>query len=64
MLAWRRAAIAIDDYRREHGPRLGTESLGMRPSEPRAVRSFDLAQRAIAVSREARLPTRARSLER
>jgi hypothetical protein len=65
VLAWRRAAIAIDDYRREHGPHLGgDEALGRRPAEPRAARSFDLAQRALSAAREARQPSRSRSVER
>ncbi|HEX5782745.1 MAG TPA: hypothetical protein VFX80_12530, partial [Solirubrobacteraceae bacterium] len=42
ILAWRRAAIAIDDYRREHGPHVGDDALGKPPAEPRAARSFDL----------------------
>ena len=64
-LSWRRAAIAIDDYRREHGAQLKEEPLGCRPSDPRAARAYDLADRAIARAREARLPpSHRRSLER
>ena len=64
VLPWRRAALAIDDYRREHGAHLRDEPLGSRPAEPRAARSFDLAERAITRAREAREATRRRSLER
>jgi hypothetical protein len=64
-LSWRRAVLAIDDYRREHGAHLQDEPLGARPSDPRAARSYDLADRAITRAREARLPpSRRRSLER
>jgi DNA-directed RNA polymerase specialized sigma24 family protein len=63
-LLWRRAALAIDDYRREHGPHLKDEPLGDRPIEPRAARSYDLADRAIARVREARERSQSRSLER
>jgi hypothetical protein len=64
-LSWRRAAIAIDDYRREHGTQLKDEPLGSRPTDPRAARAYDLADRAITRAREARLPpSRRRSLER
>jgi RNA polymerase sigma factor (sigma-70 family) len=64
-LPWRRAALAIDDYRREHGAHLRSdEPLGSRPTDPRAARSFDLAERAIRRAREARELSRRRSLER
>ena len=33
-LAWRRAALAIDDYRRRHGTDLGDDPPGPRPAEP------------------------------
>jgi hypothetical protein len=64
VLPWRRAALAIDDYRREHGAHLADDVLGERPTEPRAARSFDLAERAMSRAREAREATRRRSLER
>ena len=65
LLCWRRAAVAIDDYRRDHGAHLGQEPIGPRPGDPRAARAYDLADRAITRAREARLPpSRRRSLER
>jgi RNA polymerase sigma factor (sigma-70 family) len=45
MLVWRRAALAIDDYRRRYGQDLGEEPLGHRPHDASAARAFDLAQR-------------------
>jgi hypothetical protein len=64
-LSWRRPAIAVDDYRRGHGAHLKEEPLGSRPSDPRAARAYDVADRAIARAREARLPpSRRHSLER
>ena len=63
-LPWRRAALALDDYRREHATHLRDEPLGSRPTDPRAARSFDLAERAITRAREARELSRGRSLER
>jgi DNA-directed RNA polymerase specialized sigma24 family protein len=64
LLPWRQAALALDDYRREHGAHLPVdEPFGRRPHEPRAARAYDLAQRAIERAREARLEQR-RSIER
>jgi DNA-directed RNA polymerase specialized sigma24 family protein len=64
-LSWRRAAIAIDDYRREYAPHLADAPLGARPVDPQAARAYDLADRAITRAREARLPpSRRHSLER
>jgi hypothetical protein len=54
VLAWRRAALAIDDYRRVHGRRLGDEPLGERPRDREAARAFDLATTAIRRAVEAR----------
>jgi RNA polymerase sigma factor (sigma-70 family) len=48
ILASRRAALAIDDYRRLHGHNLGDEVLGCRPEDATAARAFDLARRATA----------------
>ena len=63
--AWRQAALALDDYRREHGAHLRLdEPLGRRPQNPRAARSYDLAHRAMERAREARLLERRRSIER
>ena len=39
VLAWRRAALAIDDYRREHGWQLNKVALGPQPSDPAARRA-------------------------
>jgi RNA polymerase sigma factor (sigma-70 family) len=58
--AWRRAALAIDDYRQTHGAHLREQPLGERPTDPAAARAFDLAARAAARSKE----TRAHGLER
>jgi hypothetical protein len=64
LLCWRRAALAIDDYRREHGAHLEEEPLGPRPGEPRAARASDVADRAITRPRDSRQPpSRRRSLE-
>jgi DNA-directed RNA polymerase specialized sigma24 family protein len=54
VLAWRRAALAIDDYRRVHGRRLGDDPLGERPRDPEPARAFDLASAAIRQAVQAR----------
>jgi DNA-directed RNA polymerase specialized sigma24 family protein len=64
MLAWRRAALAIDDYRRDHGTEFRDDGLGRRPADPSAGRAYDLACRAAARAQEARHAARARSLGR
>jgi DNA-directed RNA polymerase specialized sigma24 family protein len=64
LLAWRRAALAVDDYRREHAPDFDGEHLGRRPDDERAARAYDLAYRAVVRSRESRQIERGRSLER
>lgn len=51
-LAWRRAALAIDDYRALYGATLGDELLDHRPMEPAAARAFDLARRSVQRVRE------------
>ena len=38
VLAWRRAALAIDDYRRDHGWQSNKVALGPQPAEPAARR--------------------------
>jgi hypothetical protein len=63
-LAWRRAALAVDDYRRDHAPALADDPLGPRPADPRAARAYELASRAVTRAREARSAIRRRSLER
>ena len=64
LLAWRRAALAIDDYRRDQGVKLGDVGLGRRPADPSAARAYELAAHAATRARQARDPTRRRSLER
>ncbi len=46
LLAWRRAALAIDDYRKRFAPHLERDPLGGRPLDANAARAFDLACRA------------------
>jgi hypothetical protein len=53
-LAWRRAALAIDDYRREHRWNSPTDAIGPTPLDPAARRSHQLAERAIAAVAEER----------
>ena len=48
VLAWRRAALAIDDYRTISCHDSPTEAIGLAPSEPAARRAYVRAQRAIA----------------
>ena len=50
MLAWRRAALAIEDYRTVSGHDSPTEAIGHVPSEPAARRAYVRAQRAIGGS--------------
>jgi RNA polymerase sigma factor (sigma-70 family) len=64
LLAWRRAALAIDDYRRQYGRRLGDQPLGERPRDGEAARAFDLATAAIGRVRDARRTDRRRGIER
>lgn len=40
LLAWRRAALALDDYRREHAPELASDGLVSPPSDERAARAY------------------------
>jgi DNA-directed RNA polymerase specialized sigma24 family protein len=46
-LAWRRAALAIDDYRATSGSLVRDRGLGQPPSDPDARRAYDRARRAI-----------------
>jgi hypothetical protein len=59
-LAWRRAALMIDDYRRQYGRGLGDDTLGERPADREAARAFDLARSAVqrAVAARSRMPRR------
>lgn len=47
LLAWRRAALAIDDYRRLTGFHEQDRAIGSRPAAESAARAFDVAQRAV-----------------
>ena len=64
VLAWRRAALAIDDYRRVHGRGLGDDPLGERPRDREAARAFDLADAAIRRAVDSRRRERGAGLER
>jgi RNA polymerase sigma factor (sigma-70 family) len=64
LLAWRRAALAIDDYRRQYGHGLDDEPLGERPADREAARAFDLAAASIERVRAARSPRRRHGIER
>ena len=60
VLAWRRAALTLDDYRRQYGRALGDEPLGERPIQRDAARAFDLASSAVDRAVEARSRRRGR----
>ena len=64
LLAWRRAALAIDDYRRDYGWSADDDALGPRPADPRAGRAHDRAHHAASHARaeKARMKTREREL--
>jgi RNA polymerase sigma factor (sigma-70 family) len=64
VLAWPRAALAIDDYRREYGRGLGDDPVGERPAGREAAQAFDLASAAIAQAVRARTRNRERGVER
>jgi RNA polymerase sigma factor (sigma-70 family) len=64
LLAWRRAALAIDDYRRRYGRGLDDEPLGSRPADREAARAFDLAAASIERVRAVRNPSRRHGIER
>lgn len=49
LLSWRRAALAIEDYRRLTGFNSEDHALGLRPREESLAESFDAAVRAIEV---------------
>jgi hypothetical protein len=50
-VAWRRAALAVDDYRRDYGVKGGDQPLGARPTEERAMRRHDLTERVVERAR-------------
>ena len=58
ILAWRRAALAIDDYRHDHGWHAPNAALGPQPLAPAARRSHERAQRAVDQVREERVRRR------
>jgi RNA polymerase sigma factor (sigma-70 family) len=58
-LLWRRAALALDDYQRATGRELLTNPLGQRPTDPAAVRAYDLAATAAARFQRVRSSSRA-----
>ncbi len=62
LLAWRRAALAIDDYRAISRFDATGGKLGQRPSDPEQRRAFDLARRAIDGINAAKTQSRAREL--
>jgi hypothetical protein len=47
VLAWRRAALVLDDYRHESGYRSATDAIGAIPIDPVARRAYQRAERAI-----------------
>ena len=64
VIAWRRAALAIDDYRREHGWHSKSDGLGPKPTaDLGARRAHERARRAVAQLDEAREHQRGRSLD-
>jgi len=64
VLAWRRAALEIDDYRRDHSWSSSTNALGPQPAEPAARRAHARAERAVEQMRHERLRQRGLLRER
>jgi len=64
VLAWRRAALVIDDFRQGHGWSSRTDAIGAIPIDPVARRSYQRAERAIADVAEARERRKGVSRER
>ena len=64
VLAWRRAALVIDDFRQGHGWSSRTDAIGAIPIDPVARRSYQRAERAIADVSEARERRKGVSRER
>jgi RNA polymerase sigma factor (sigma-70 family) len=64
LLAWRRAALAVEDYRVELGAQRLEDGLGTRPSRPDAARRYDRATDTIAHLQQSRQLEHGRSLER
>jgi RNA polymerase sigma factor (sigma-70 family) len=63
LLAWRRAALAVDDYRDTDAPGIAA-GMGARPSDPASRQRYDRAKREIQRLDDARRQSRARSIER
>ncbi len=64
ILAWRRAALAIDDYRRVSGWTSAGEGVGPTPTDPPARRAHQRAERTIAQFHEERQRRHGRLRER
>jgi hypothetical protein len=65
ILAWRRAALTIDDYRNEHGRTSPHEGLGPQPADnPVARRAYDRALQAIDRLTDERARRGGRGLDR
>jgi hypothetical protein len=64
VLAWRRAALAIDDYRRDHGWHSADAALGPHPRAPAPRHAYERAQRAVEQVREERVRRRGLQRER
>jgi DNA-directed RNA polymerase specialized sigma24 family protein len=64
VVAWRRAALTIDDYRRTYWRGLGDDPIGERPAGREAARAFDLACSAIDRALEGRTRGHRHGVER
>jgi len=54
VLAWRRAALVIDDFRQSHGWTSPKHAIGATPIDPAARWNYQRAERAIADVAESR----------
>lgn len=61
LLHWRRAALLIDDYRKQQGVRDADDAIGNRPADPDAARSYTLVAAAVERVHQVRHPCRGRS---
>jgi hypothetical protein len=64
LLAWRRAALAVEDYRCELGRNELADGLGKRPADGLTARRYDRARDTVARLQQARELQNGRSLER
>jgi hypothetical protein len=55
VLAWRRAALVVDDYRSAYCHDSSTDAIGPTPIEPEARRLYQRAERAITEVADERL---------